>query len=189
MPVPATIRAGDTIEWIEPAAVDLSGNAATSATWAFISYLRHDATHEGATITGTAEGSGWKMSISATTSAGFDVGLWSWQSRISAAGTVITVGSGTFQTLPNLSYTGQPAAYDGRTQAEKDLEAVQTAIRALIAKGAKSYSIGSRSYTSNDLGELIKRESQLKAVVARERAAEKVAQGLGDPRNLFVRFG
>lgn len=129
------------------------------------------------------------MSISATTSAGFDVGLWSWQSRISSAGTVITVGSGTFQTLPNLSYTGLPAAYDGRTQSEKDLEAVQTAIRALIAKGAKSYSIGSRSYTSNDLGELIKRESQLKAVVARERAAEKVAQGLGDPRNLFVRFG
>ena len=36
--------------------------------------------------------------------------------------------------------------------------------------------------------ELIKRESQLKAIVNRERAAEKVAAGLGDPRSVFVRF-
>ena len=47
----------------------------------------------------------------------------------------------------------------------------------------------SRSFTSNDLGQLMEREAQLKAIVARERAAEKVAAGLGDPRSLFVRFG
>lgn len=35
----------------------------------------------------------------------------------------------------------------------------------------------------------MEREAQLKAIVAREKAAEKVAAGLGDPRNLFVRFG
>ena len=52
----------------------------------------------------------------------------------------------------------------------------------------KQYSIGNRSYTSNDLGLLMQREAQLKAIVARERAAEKIAQGLGDPRNVFVRF-
>jgi hypothetical protein len=35
----------------------------------------------------------------------------------------------------------------------------------------------------------MQRESQLKAIVAREKAAEKVAAGLGDPRSLYVRFG
>jgi hypothetical protein len=34
----------------------------------------------------------------------------------------------------------------------------------------------------------MQREAQLKAVVARERAAEKIAAGLGNPGNLFVRF-
>ena len=56
-------------------------------------------------------------------------------------------------------------------------------------KGAKQYTIGNRSFTAIDLAQLMEREAQLKAIVARERAAEKVAAGLGDPRNLFVRFG
>jgi hypothetical protein len=40
MTVPATIRAGTTVQWVEPPTVDLDGNAATSASWTLISYLR-----------------------------------------------------------------------------------------------------------------------------------------------------
>ena len=190
MTVPATIRAGDTVAWVEPAALDLDGNAATSAAWTFTTFLRFNAASEGATVTGTARADGgWDMAITANTSAAFDAGVWSWQSRITSGATVITVGSGTTQVLPGLNYTGTPAAFNGQSQAEQDLAAVQAAIRAIVSKGAKSYTIGTRSFTSNDLGQLMQRESQLKAIVARERAAEKVAAGLGDPRSLFVRFG
>jgi hypothetical protein len=190
MTVPASIRAGDTVQWIEPAALDLDGNSATSATWAFTTFLRFNATNEGSIVTGTARSDGgWTMAISAATSGAFDAGAWSWQSRISSGATVVTVGSGSMEVLPNLSYVSNPAAFDGRSQAEQDLEAVQAAIRAIAVKGAKQYSIGSRSYTSIDLSQLMARESQLKAIVARERAAEKMAAGLGDPRSLFVRFG
>lgn len=190
MPIPATIRAGDTVQWVEPQQLDLDGNAATSASWVLTTFLRFDATHEGATVTGAARtDGGWDNTISATTTAGFDAGQWFWQSRITSGATVITVSSGSFQTLPSLSYAGQPASYDGRSQAEKDLEAVQAAIRAIVSKNAKAYTIGSRSFTYADLGQLMEREAQLKAIVARERAAEKVAAGLGDPRSLFVRFG
>jgi len=190
MTVPATIRAGDTVAWVEPAALDLDGNAATSAAWTFTTFLRFNAASEGATVTGTARADGgWDMAITANTSAAFDAGVWSWQSRITSGATVITVGSGTTQVLPGLNYTGTPAAFNGQSQAEQDLAAVQAAIRAIVSKGAKSYTIGTRSFTSNDLGQLMQREAQLKAIVARERAAEKVAAGLGDPRSLFVRFG
>jgi len=190
MTVPATIRAGDTVAWVEPAALDLDGNAATSAAWTFTTFLRFNAASEGATVTGTARADGgWDMAITANTSAAFDAGVWSWQSRITSGATVITVGSGTTQVLPGLNYTGTPAAFNGQSQAEQDLAAVQAAIRAIVSKGAKSYTIGTRSFTSNDLGQLMQREAQLKAMVARERAAEKVAAGLGDPRSLFVRFG
>ena len=93
MTVPAAIRAGDTVQWIEPAALDLDGAAATSASWSFTTFLRFNATNEGATVTGTARSDGgWLMAIPAGTSAGFDAGVWSWQSRISSGATVITVG-------------------------------------------------------------------------------------------------
>lgn len=189
MTVPGEIRAGDTVQWIEPAAVDLTGAAATSANWVMTTYLRTGTAAEGATVVGTARADGgWDMAISATTSGGFDTGNWSWQTRISSGATVITVGSGSTVVLPSLSYAGSPDAFDGRSQAEQDLAAVSAAIRAIISKGSKQYSIGSRSYTAQDLGLLMQRESQLKAIVAREKAAEKVAAGLGNPGNLFVRF-
>ena len=189
MTVPATIRAGDTVAWVEPAALDLDGNAATSAAWTFTTFLRFNAASEGATVTGTARADGgWDMAITATTSAAFDTGVWSWQSRITSGATVITVGSGSVEVLASLSYAGSPAAFDGRSQAEVELDEVRAAIRKIINKTAKIIVIGIRRYEAADLGQLIQRESQLKAIVAREKAAEKVAAGLGDPRSLYVRF-
>jgi len=189
MTVPAEIRAGTTVQWIEPAGVDLDGNAATSATWTLTTYLRAHINHEGAIVVGTARtDGGWNMAISASTTSGFDAATWYWETRLTSGALVVPNGYGTTTVLPSLFYTGQPDAFDGRSQAEIDLEAVQLAIRELIAKKAKQYTIGSRSFTAQDLGQLMQREAQLKAIVARERAAEKVAQGLGNPGNLFVRF-
>ena len=170
--------------------MDLDGNAATSSSWTLISYLRTNTASEGATVTGTARADGgWDMAITATTSSAFDAGVWYWETRATSGATVLSVGSGTTQVLPSLSYGGSPGAFEGKSQAEQDLAAVQAAIRAIVSKGAKSYTIGSRRFDAADLGQLMEREAQLKAIVARERAAEKVAAGLGDPRSLFVRFG
>jgi len=178
------------VSWVVPAAVDLDGNLASSSSWTLTTYLRFNAASEGATVVGSARADGgWDNTISASTTDGFDAGEWSWQSRISSGATVITVGTGTTTVLASLSYVSTPAAFDGRSQAEQDLDAVQAAIRAIVSKGAKQYTIGSRSFTYADLGQLMAREAQLKAIVARERAAEKVAAGLGDPRSLYVRFG
>ena len=76
-----------------------------------------------------------------------------------------------------------------RTQAQKDLEAVQTAIRTLLAGGAvQEYRIGNRNLKRYDLADLIQLEGRLKAEVKREEQAELIANGLGNPRNMFVRF-
>lgn len=189
MAPPALLRAGDTITWIEPASTDQAGNAATSGTWSAVTYLRFNASGEGVTISGSARtDGGWDFSISASTSGGMDAGTWYWQTQISSGSTTLTIGAGTLTVEPSLAYTGSAAAFDGRSQAEQDLEAVQAAIRALISKGARQYSIGSRQFTSLDIPALMQREAQLKAVVARERAAEKLAAGLGHPGRVFVRF-
>ena len=68
------------------------------------------------------------------------------------------------------------------------LDAVTTAIRAIINDKAAEYSIGNRTFKRIDLAELRMRESQLKAIVVRERKAAMIANGLGDPHSLYVRF-
>ena len=188
MNIPSTIRAGDTITWRDDAAVDYLGDAVTSATYSLTYYLRTNTASEGATVTATTYGTGWQSTISATTSAAFDAGTWYWQAIATAGATKVTLGSGQLTVLAALSYTGTPGALDGRSQSRQDLEAVQLAIRTLISSGAKAYTIGNRQLTKLDLPSLIERESYLKGLVAREEAAERVANGLGDPRNLFVRF-
>ena len=91
---------------------------------------------------------------------------------------------------PSLAYSKQPSAFDGRSQSQKDLDACQAAIRSLMSGGAvQEYRIGTRSLKRYDLAELLALESRLKAQVARESKAAMIANGLGNPHNLFVRFG
>jgi hypothetical protein len=188
--IPAEIVAGATVQWIEPAATDPAGDPATSATWTLQIAFRTNTAGEGATVTGSARSDGgWDVALSAATTTSWDAGTWYWQRRITSGSDVVITGSGTTTISPSLAFTGDPTAFDGRSQAEQDLEAVQAAIRAIVSGQSKQYSIGSRSFTKLELGVLMQREAQLKALVARERAAEKAAQGLGNPMNMFVRFG
>ena len=69
------------------------------------------------------------------------------------------------------------------------MDAVQAAIRTIVAGGvAKEYTIGNRSLKKYDMADLLQLESKLKAEVKREQMADLIANGLGNPHNLFVRF-
>ena len=138
------------------------------------------------TVYGTED---WQFSISATDSSAFESGDWYWTAVATKTGSTITLGAGRLEVLPSLAYTGTPVAFDGRTQVEKDLEAVQTAIRTILNGGAvKEYAIGNRNLKKYDLPDLLALETKLKAERNRERKAEMIANGLGNPFNVFVRF-
>ena len=189
MGLPATIRAGDSYSWIELPSVTNLGAEISAPTWAATLYLRFNKSAEAATIAGSNRtDGGWDFAITAATSVNFDAGQWFYQLTAASGADVVTLRTGGLTVQPSLSYSGTAVAFDGRSQAEQDLEAVQAAIRAIVSKGAKQYTIGSRSFTANDLSQLMEREAQLKAIVNREKAADKIAQGLGDPRSLYVRF-
>ncbi len=189
MNIPSEIRAGDTIQWRDVAGVDNLGNEVSSSDYTLTYYLRFNAASEGATVVGTAYGTGWQFSIAAATSVNFDAGTWYWQAVATKTGSTITLGSGQSTVLAALSYSGTPAALDGRSQAQKDLDAVQAAIRAIVAGGVvKEYTIGNRSLKKYDLTDLLALETKLKADVNREQKAQLIANGLGNPFNLFVRF-
>lgn len=190
MNIPAQIRAGDTVKWRDEASRDVFGNAITSGGgWTLTYYLRFNHNNEGATVVGTAYSTGWEFNISQATSAAFDAGDWYWQAEATKSGEHITLGAGQLTVLASLSYTGNPSAFDGRSQAQKDLDAVQAAIRALISGGVvREYSIGNRSLKKYELPDLLALEGKLKAEVKREQAAQLMANGLGNPHNLYVRF-
>lgn len=189
MNIPAQIRAGDTVKWRDVAASDNLGNAVSSASWTLTYYLRTNTATEGATVVGTAYSTGWEFTIAATTSTAFDAGQWYWQAIATAGTDKLTLGAGQLEILAALNYTGTPGAFDGRSQAQKDLDAVQAAIRSMISGGAVAeYTIGSRRLKKMEMADLLALESSLKASVKREQAAQLMANGLGNPHNLFVRF-
>lgn len=189
MNIPPRLRAGDTIQWRDEATTDNLGNPIDSATWTLTYYLRFNTANEAATIVGTPYGAGWSFIIPAATSTNFDAGTWYWQALATFSTSKFTLGAGTTQVDPSLSYAGSATAYDGRTQAQKDLDAVQLAIRSLLSGGSvQEYTIGQRKLKRYDLSELLQLEAKLKADVKREEAAQLMANGLGNPRNMFVRF-
>lgn len=169
---------------------DILGNPIDSGSWNLTYYLRTNAASEGATVQGLLNGSGWEFLLAASVTAAFDPGAWYWQAVATKDAESITLGAGQLQVAPGLAYTGTPGAYDGRSQAQKDLDAVTAAIRALMAGGAvQEYRIGGRSLKRYELGDLLAIQSHLKAEVIREQKANMIANGLGNPHAVFVRFG
>lgn len=188
MNIPPVITAGDSVTWRDDATRDTLGNNISSGTHTLTYYLRTNA-GVGATVSGSVYGSGWQSTLSAATTGAFTAGQWYWQAVATAGSQSITVGSGQLTVKASLAYAGSPSALDNRTQTQKDLDAVDAAIRAIISGGAVSqYAIGNRSLSRYSLSDLQVLRSRLLAEVKREQAASLVAQGLGHPRKLFVRF-
>lgn len=189
MNIPTTIRAGDTVKWRDDATTDVFGNEVNSSDWTLKYYLRTNTATDGATITGSVYNTGWEFTIAASVTEAFDAGDWYWQAVATKDSEVLTLGNGRLVVEAALSYSGTPGAFDGRTQAQKDLDAVQAAIRAIVSGGVvQEYRIGTRNLKKYDLPDLLSLEGKLKADVKREQQAELIANGLGNPRNMFVRF-
>ena len=190
MNIPASIRAGSTIKWREDSQVDPFGEAIQSTgSWAMKFYLRTNTASEGHTATGSTYGTGWEFSISATDSAGFDAGDWFWNCEVSKSSDKYIVGSGALEVLQSLAYTSTPGALQGKSQVEQDLDSVQSAIRTLVSGGVvKEYAIGGRSLKKYELADLMSLESRLKFQLKREQKADLIANGLGNPHQMLVRF-
>jgi hypothetical protein len=186
MKIPARIRAGDTSRWREVPFGGNLGEQITAATHSLTFYIRGQA-GQGATVQGTPIGEEWTFVFAPTLVAG----TYYWQAvAVEIGGTEqTTAGAGSLEILPNLAFSGTPGEYDGRSQARKDLEACQAAIRSLVSGGAVAeYTIGNRRLKKMELSDLLALESKLKADVVREEAAMMIANGMGDPRKLHVRF-
>lgn len=184
MNVPALIYAGDTVKWTEPAVGDYNSSTGWGASFS----LRHQTGNDALTVAGVSDGTGgWLFTITAVQSAALHPETHWWQLVVTKAGERFTLGTGSLVVKPNLAASNN--TFDGRTQAEIDLDALRAEIRARVTGGSvQEYTIGTRSLKKMPMPDLIALESKLKADVALEKRAQRSAQGLNSGRAVFVRF-
>lgn len=192
MKIPQTLTAGDSAGWLDDAFVDNQARNITSADYGLTYSLRGPTPAAQLDLVGTPSGNGWTFAVTTTQSAALNAGnqaaAWYWQAYATASGQRITAGNGTLRVLPNLAGLNS-ATYDGRSQAEQILSAINAEIAARINGGATvEYTIGTRSLKKEPLSALGALRSRYQNIVARERRAQAVANGLGRPGMLGVRF-
>lgn len=181
MKIPSSLFVGDSATWDDDPTVDRLGNPVDSTLWT-LKYVISGAT--ALTLTATPKDSGWETVLAKTDSATLGAGDFYWQAYVENGSDRFTLGSGRIRLT---SAAGN--AVTGKSQAQQDLDAVQLAMRTMISGGAVAeYTIGGRSLRKLPLGDLMAMEAKLKSEVAREKKAQNIANGLGNPSNVFVRF-
>lgn len=185
MNIPSNLTAGDSAHWDDEAFV-FNGVRYDSAVYSLAYYLRGP---KQLTVNAVANGEGWRSSISAVDAAGLTAGTYWWAAIITGGGERLTVGSGQLPVLTDLSSVSADG-YDGRTAAEKALTDAEAALADLTASGkrVKKYTIGSRNAEYYTAAELLIAINYWRMRVTNESTAKSIANGLGNPRTLLVRF-
>lgn len=176
MSEPTTVYAGDTIEWTKA----LGDYPATECT------LSYSLVREGASIsiTASASGSEYAISVPAATSAAWQPGEYQWTSYVTSGATrkVIETGS--------LIIRANPAAggYDTRSYVKRVLDAIEAMLEGRATSDVTSYSIGGRSVSKASVAELLAWRSQYRREYEREQAAARLERGLGSGRKILTRM-
>lgn len=165
---PSALRVGMTWQWRRTLA-----NYPASV-WT-LTYWFKQAAASGAkfSIEAAADGDAHAVEVAATITAAYTADDYTWVAVATSGGDAFEVDSGTCKLLPKYN---ADTALDDRTHAKKMLERVEAALEA-ISMGAKSYGIGTRSYTSRDIPELTDLRNQYRAEVFAEQLAENARNG------------
>ena len=190
MDIPSIIVQGDSVTWRDAPTTDNLGNEISPPAWTLTWYFTGPTAFSAVSTSGQG---GWETSLTAIqtaamTAATSQTANYYWQATATLGLQKVTIGTGLLLIQKNLATA--TAGYDGRTQAEQDLAAVQAEIRARVSGGMTvEYQIGSRRLRKEAMTALLELESRFKMIVSKERQAQSIANGLGDPRNTYVRFG
>lgn len=184
----SSLPAGDTPSWLDDPITLPDGRRADATAWTLKHYLRGPSA---LVLTATASGAQWLTALTAAASGNLQAGLYQWSAVLTggiAGAERITVATGQLTITPDV--TAQAAGFDPRSRAQIALDACEAAMATFNATGGKvkKYQIAGREMEFQSIAELLQLHSFWKAKVLAEQAANSIAQGLGNPRALFVRF-
>lgn len=179
---PASLVAGDTLEF---ESFDDSGLNRSPVDYSLVWAIRGENILDNTAVAGSDV---WTTTLTNSETNQLEAGNYSvFGSLVNTnSGNRYTVYQGSLVVLANPTniYDG----YDPRSEAQKTLDAVNASIKIRAEGGISNYSIEGRSATYYSLEELLKLRDRYTAIVAQEKQAEAVAQGLPNPKRLRVRF-
>ena len=183
--VPQSLIAGDSASWLDDAITLADGRRADSSAWTLRYSLRGPTQLD---LTASASGSGWKTALSASASSVLTAGDYAWVAILSRQTERFTVGQG--RVTVQLDITTVTTAWDGRSAAQKALADCEAALADVSVSGlrTKKYKIANREREFSTIAELLQLRDFWKLKVMAEGTAQSLANGHGNPRNLYVRF-
>ena len=135
-------------------------------------------------LTASPDGSTHALSVSAATTEDWAAGEYWYSLRVSNGSTTVEIEAGQLRVLPNL--LEESAGYDGRTQAEIALDAIDAVLANRATIDQQRYRINNRELYRTDIKDLLKLRTFYIAQVAQERAKKSGRSGFG--RQIPVRF-
>lgn len=127
-------------------------------------------------IPGTANGDGFIFTVDAATTSAWKPGEYWFAIRVYQGSNVAEVGKGETVITPDIATA--PDGFDGRSYAERVLEAIDAVIEKRASVDQQSYRINDRELSRTPIADLLALRDQFRSEVNRERA-----RALG--RNIF----
>jgi hypothetical protein len=178
---PDELSPGDTAEWRKALSDYRAGDG-----WALTYYFRN-ASGTGFDVVGVADGDAWEMSVEVP--ANVTPGRIDWEAWATKGAEKQRVGRGKATVAQSLKALAANAACDGRTQAERDLDAVRAALVPTTAAGVQEYEIGgagtNRRVRYFSKAELLELETRLAQRVNRERRRANRRKGAPFFKNIY----
>lgn len=193
MRAPATLTAGDSATWLDYPFGDALDASVDAGSYTLTYSFRGPIAAAKVDLAGTAAGTAWQFVLTSAQTAAFNVSAattkWFWAAYANKSGVRITAGQGVLLVKPNLAAIDNTTVYDGSSPNEQVLKAIDAEIAARINGGATlEYTIGTRSLKKEPMTALLELQTRYRMKVARERRAQSIANGLGNPSKLGVRF-
>lgn len=174
--IPNTINQGDSLSWTE------SENDYPASDGWVIGY-NLVITNKRINFESTADGDSHSFDLTATTTGEWTPGAYTFQRYATDVTQRITLSRGSVDVKQNFL-----TASDQRSQAQKTLDSIEAVIEGRATLDQEEYSIGGRSLTRMNITDLIAFRDTYRAEVAREKNAQKLAQGLRTKQTIRVRF-
>jgi len=183
----ATLPVGDSATWSDDPVSLPDGRMADATAWALTYRLRGPSKLDLQAAAGVG-GKTWVTTLSMAGSATLQAGGYTWSATVSTGTERITVGYGVLTMTPDLAAAN--AGFDGRSKAQIALDNCEAAMATFNNTGGKvkSYDIAGRRMEFQSIADLRGLRDFWAAKVRAEKDKAAVANGIGNPRNLYTRF-
>lgn len=180
---PRELRAGMTWQWRREDLTDYPASTWTLTYW----FKKTGDSGANFSVVATADGVDFAVSVAVATTTNRTPGDYTWVAVVSGGGEAFEVDRGTCKVLARYD---QAANVDDRTDAREIYEALVGAYKTYAAGGPfrQSYAIGTRQMQFQTPTEMLKAIEFWKREVAKEEAAERIANGQAGGGRLLARI-